>query len=537
MVARKEIIDKAKKIPPEAPSPVADCHEDFDFDVACRFIKVKDGVTEVKLCKAGNPGMPAPAGDYRWTSSTNIMILGSRTGLMARVKGGNSPSTGREMETVTVTRKEDGKQKTLKLTVVRVTFSGYDGARRVGKYGYDDYQPPIGGAAPAATSDRHHVSVEPQQETFVRVVIEGGAVASDFEFKSKDTAVCRVEVPEASASASAFDLRLTGGNWNTKDTDISVLCRGNGDGSHSCALHVGGSRSARRGASDSPVCFALIQAHVYKRVVVEALVMKAWDSKHPATQLANPAHDYTSSALVNRINEKTLEAMVEFKLTPCPASAQVRDVAFDVDGNGAFTYDIANNGGVELTALRNAFPSGADSKQRVVIVKKMISNYYLASPAEATTSELIINAPINRVYFKLGDALNLPGESGLTITAIQAQGSRTKLTLSGPLVSAHSAGDPLPFPAAGWSSDPIVIVEGTNIPDTEWTIVHECGHSVFRFKDLQDSANTSQATCIMHYQQGWGDHRIRYLPRPIKYNNTTNEEENQWEKIDRTLIP
>jgi hypothetical protein len=93
------------------------------------------------------------------------------------------------------------------------------------------------------------------------------------------------------------------------------------------------------------------------------------------------------------------------------------------------------------------------------------------------------------------------------------------------LTKAHAAGEPLEFPAAGWSTDPILIIEGSASVDTlKWTIPHEVGHSALILKDVDDTTN------CMHYSQGNTDYKLRYCPRNKRYEAGT---ENQWELIPR----
>jgi hypothetical protein len=516
------------------------------------------GTTTVKLCGNGGPGTAPPPGTYTWSSTPNIS-LSATTGLTVEVVAGTSPSSGREAETVTVTRTHDGQTttKTLKLTVVKITFDGFVGTgaarRRIAKYGYDDYVPPPDGAPSSTPSDRHHVSVEKNRENHIWVVIEGGAVGSDFEFKSDDPTICDVAIMEPYAGRDKFTLFLKGGARDRHETTIRALCKGNGSGQHSCALHGGGAAP--------PVCFALIQVHVYQRVVVNVMVLKAWDSRRLATALANPAYDYTAQAVVDQFNQKTMEAVVEFKLIPYVSppdpsnpsnplytsdANNVFDIPYDDNGDGALTLNIVGSSGAEFDVLRNAFPTG-DFK-RVVIVRRMVSNYYLARNAAAGDWQLVIQA--SSVFFKLNDELSVPGEPPTTPTTPatppippfriigigSASDGNTILTLNRALTVAHFVGEPIPFPAAGWSTDPIAIAEGDrpNVTRSGWTIVHECGHAALTFRDLKDSEDTAQATCVMHFQEGSADHRIRYLPRPRRYDPG---EEAQWDHIERAPEP
>ncbi|MCK7510894.1 MAG: hypothetical protein MZV70_47030 [Desulfobacterales bacterium] len=77
----------------------------------------------------------------------------------------------------------------------------------------------------------------------------------------------------------------------------------------------------------------------------------------------------------------------------------------------------------------------------------------------------------------------------------------------------HAAGAPIEFIAAGWASDPIIVVEENAVDGSViaqnvvlWTIAHEAGHRVLELADVVDD------TSIMHHQQSWTDYRLRYCP-------------------------
>ena len=60
------------------------------------------------------------------------------------------------------------------------------------------------------------------------------------------------------------------------------------------------------------------------------------------------------------------------------------------------------------------------------------------------------------------------------------------------------------FPAAGWSSDPIIIIEGSASVNTlKWTIVHEVGHRNLNLRDVDDTTN------VMHYMQGDDEYSLQ----------------------------
>jgi len=105
-------------------------------------------------------------------------------------------------------------------------------------------------------------------------------------------------------------------------------------------------------------------------------------------------------------------------------------------------------------------------------------------------------------------------------------------TLAAPLTRDHAVGEPLEFPAAGWSGDlknPIIIAEGSAKLDvSKWTILHEVGHSALELDDIVDP------TDFMNFEQSWTDYRLRYCPRTKKYPEPNMPLiENQWETIPR----
>ena len=106
-----------------------------------------------------------------------------------------------------------------------------------------------------------------------------------------------------------------------------------------------------------------------------------------------------------------------------------------------------------------------------------------------------------------------------------ASSAGSTITLGAPLTKAHAVGESLEFPAGGWSTNPILIIEGsTSLDVIKWTIAHEVGHRALGLKDIDDR------TDFMHWIQEWTDYRLRYCPRTKKHESGT---ENQWETIPR----
>lgn len=354
------------------------------------------------------------------------------------------------------------------------------------RYGYDDFDTPTNN-----TDD--HVNIKKSDHTFVRVDITGG-VGTDFDFVCDDPTIC---TPVAPSGSAGFDLRLNAGSHNKANTVLRARCKCN-----------------------SSVIYASIAVHVYKEKLVEVVVAKIVDSTVAATALNYATADYAAHTAT--VNDKVKEAVVKYSITNYDASNGTTDVRYDLDGNGALSYDINAGGGAELQAIRSAM-TGTGSKVRVAIVRFMKSYYYLASAAAAGDTTLTVTS--SSVFkFPPGTVQLGSGSTAENVTVASTSGNT--VTLSAPLANAQPAGAGLEFPAGGRSSDPILIHEGTRSLDViKWTIPHEAGHRALSLEDVVDTND------IMHWSRSWTDYRLRYCPRNKKHG--TGGTENQWETIPR----
>ena len=165
--------------------------------------------------------------------------------------------------------------------------------------------------------------------------------------------------------------------------------------------------------------------------------------------------------------------------------------------------------------------------QRVIIVRKMRSLYYLGAAAAAGSKTLQMRKLYfpDGFFFKENQSATLSGANPETVRFKKINTATGEIELYDELRSAHTVADTLEFPAAGWSGNPVVLAEGdANEDELKWTLGHELGHSILCYKDLNDTTN------VMHFQQGHADHRQRYKPKPLYYKTG---EENQWETVPR----
>ena len=463
------------------------CPGDFVLNAPCRLIKAGGG--EIQISAEELEGFPA--GNYNWTSSSAKIELVNARSSAVTVRGAENASAGRDAETITVVRTAPGCRtitKTVNVTVVKVKFSNPSDQR----YGYDNYDTPDN-----PLDD--HICVKQQDHTFVNVIIEGGAVGTDFNFVCDDPTLC---VPDPPSGAATFDLKL--------DTNTGFI--GPRRAKEQAVLHA-------KVNCPAETSFGQISIDLYIEKEVDVVVAKVFDRTKAATTLRFQGESY--AAFTADANTKLKEAVAKFNITNYKSDNSASNIRYDLDGNGALTYDIANSGGRELNAIKRAI-RGTGTKTRVVIVRNMKSFYYLRARARRGSNTITINTTSN--FFQPGDVAPLGRGASLENVTVQSISGRT-ITLSNPLTKNHAVGEPMEFPAAVWSSDPIIIIEGSASVNTlKWTIVHEVGHRNLNLRDVDDTTN------VMHYMQGATDNRLRYCPRNKRYEAGT---ENQWETIPR----
>ena len=457
------------------------CPADFNLS-PCRIVKADGGTLRIEATELDG----FPGGTYQWTTSSAKIRLTNQNSSTVTVEGLATPSASRGAETITVTRTQDGCEavtKTVDVTVARVKFSASPNQR----YGFDDFD------TPADRTD-DHICIKKSDYTFLQVDIEGGALGNDFDFVVDAVDTC---IPVAPGAQASFDLRLNAGARDKAQTTLRAKVK--------CT---------------PAVSFADIKVHVYKEKVVQVVVAKI-DATDAGPNMRFPTADYASHAAT--ANAKLKEAVVKYEITNFDAANKVTPVAL-ASGTSTLTYDIKSGGGADLTAISTAM-TGTGTKTRVAIIRDMKSVYYLSAAAAVGDTTLTVTA--GSTFFHVGDTP--PIDTGakretLNITAVAG----STLTVA-PLTKAHDAGAMIEFPAAGWSSDPILIIEGSaSLSVAKWTVLHEVGHRALTLKDIIDR------TDFMHFSQSWTDYRLRYCPRTKNYPAGTTDTENQWEKIPRT---
>lgn len=471
--------------PKQGPKQKANCPSDFVITAKCRIIKAGGG--KVDISAADKPGFPA--GSFAWTTSSSKVKLTNASSSTVTVEGLANVSTGKDAETIEVTRTAPGcspLKKVVKVTVAKVTFSASPNQR----YGYDNFDTP-------ANPLDDHICIKQSDFTVVKVDITGGAVGTDFDWVCDKPAVC---TPVAPGGTASFDLRLNGGTTKKDHTTLHAKCK-----------------------CPDATPFSNLEVHVYKERAVAVVVAK-FDKTATGANLRFPTADYASHAPT--ANAKLKQGVVKYNITNYSATNAVTPVNLAA-GGAVVSYDIKNGGGADLNALKAAM-TGTGQKVRVAIIRDMKSLYFLSAAAARGATSLIVTAAANAVFYVPGDtAVVDTGANQETVTISAVAGST--ITVSA-LTKAHASGASMEFAAGGWGSDPILIIEGSASLDiAKWTVLHEVGH---RDKGLQ-LLDIIDQTDFMHFQQSWTDFRLRYCPRLKKYPAGTTGTENQWETIPR----
>lgn len=466
------------------PPPKNICAEAFTVVARCRILKADGG--RVQLTAVDPPGFSG--GSYEWTTSSPRLRLLNHLSNQATAESTGTVSPGRDAEVVTVTRTAPGcpsLTQQVTLTIADVTFTKSPNQR----YGHDDFDTP-------ANPRDDHLSIRKSDHSFVNVTIAGGALGSDFEFVAEDGSAFTT-LPDPPPGSASFELRLNAGAHNKVGSPLVARVR-----------------------CPSAVVFGRLNVHVYKEKRVEVVVAKI-DSDAAGANLRFPAADY--AAHTGAINASFKEGVVRCDIANFRADNGITVVNL-AGGGSTVTYDIAANGGADLAAIGAAM-SGTGSKRRVAIFRSLRSIYRLTADAEIGATTMVVN--VASTFYRIGSTIPVDTGANREVVTVTALAGNT-ITCT-PLTMRHPAGTEIEFAAAGWSSDPILIMEGNaSLDDTRWTIGHEFGHSDLKLKDVTDT------TSVMYFMQGSVDHRLRYCPRTHKYPAGTTATENQWETIPRT---
>ncbi len=447
----------------------------------CRVVPVNGTIDLSAITDCG-------AGGFLWsTTSTKLRLSGVDTATV-QVRAGAQASAGRGQEIIKVDWSYadcSPLSASIAVTVVDVIFS----ESAAENYGYDDMD------TPSKTDD--HVSVKKLGSTVIHAVVKGGLNGNELNFVALDDTKAKVDGAPASPS---FDLTIHGGDQEKAETNLV----------------------ARVNCIPSPE-ITRMYINVYKEKLVRVVVAKVYDSRHAGTTLRFPNLNIPSAQAM--INAKAKAAVVRYEISDYSATGGAVDVPYDIDGNGKLSWDVTADGGPEFKKIQDAFKS---ADVRIAVIRDLVSVYQLDANTAIGDTTIQLRGISDNNFYAVGDPATIGSGAGAEAVKVRAASSDSPtVTLQTALTKAHTAGDPITVPIGGWSSDPIVIMEGALTEEKiKWTFFHETGHRALKLADLD--AKTS----IMHFDQGWTDHRLRYKPQNLKF-NPPGGTENQWELIPR----
>ncbi len=472
------------------------CATDFQLNAPCRILSVSGSISIDASDFDGYTG-----GNFEWSTTSANISISTPTGNTVTITASNTPSSAKDVEIIKVKRTAldcAPIEKTISVTVAKVTFK----KSSLNTYGYDDFDT-------ATNFSDDHICLKKADATNIKVEIEGGLTGTDFNFTCDDTTICTTAAPPGSSS---FDLQLNGG-LNAGDTVLT----------------------AKGNCSDAKI-FAGIAVHVYNEAVVEVVVAKFSDSRNGGMKY--PTLDY--AAFSATANDKLKEAVVKYNIHNFRDDNGVTPISFERT-DGLFSWDYGAGSSPDYVAVSNAM-SGPNTagRKRVAIVRQLIAYYRLSEAVKAgppspswftkvlngiasifSSAPAPVPAPVTTLTFAASSTWFTVGQTyplgtGTTQENITVLSKNANTITCAPTRFDHAIDERMYFPLGGCGADPIIIQEGgADDIETQWTIIHEVGHTNLHLADVEDTDN------VMHHQQratGFtGGRRLRICPRTLKY--------------------
>ncbi|MBD3179359.1 MAG: hypothetical protein GF417_06995 [Candidatus Latescibacteria bacterium] len=437
-------------------------------------------------------------GEYEWSSdSDRITLEDADQETVTIVAGDEISSRGGERINLRF-RSDDGSfesRRHVSINVIKVEFEkAIDPV-----YGHDEMDNEEG--------EDHHLSIKKNDFGYAWVNITGGANGGVLRFTTEDSSVAEVEDTDAPARRGTHFLQvIRGRNTNKGETEIKV----------------------RTFRDDGPVA-AVLKVNVYRNKSDTVTVAKVIDSESDDTALSRPDFDLWEAEEI--INGWYCECVGEIVIDEeTDEESETMDIRFDLNGNGALDLEPGTTSREERAIISEFNPAG----QKIVIVKDLNWIYFLREAASAGDESINLKNSYSNVrggsergYMKflvVGNSYTLgTGDSAEEITVNGRNGAT--VNLSGPLSNDHGTDEGIMWPLSGLSGNPIWVKEGSKTEDkVRQTIAHECGHSIFSWRDVDSS------TSLMHYSSGRTDTLLRFKDQPKKYEEG---DENQWDTVSR----
>jgi len=439
-------------------------------------------------------------GTYQWTTPSDKITLEDSDQETVTIVAGEEIS-GRDGERINLRfRSEDGSfesRRHVRINVIKVEFE----RARSPMYGHDNMD--------NAADENHHLSIKKNDFGITWIRITGGANGGILRFTSEDTSVAEVGEDDIRRHTGDFFLQtVRGRNTNKGETEIKV----------------------RTFRDDGPIA-ATLKVNVYRSKSVSATLAKVIDSHADAGDADLNHPDLDAGEAEELLNDWYGECVGEMELSEeSDDGADTLDIHYDLNGNGALDLEPGTTSAEEQAIMNSFNPAG----QRIVIVKDLNWIYYLGRAASSGDESINLKTAYSNVsggveqgYMKfivVGDTYTLGTGDGAERITISARNGAT-LELSSALTKDHGTDEGIMWPLAGLSGDPIWIREGSNSEEEICqTIGHECGHSLFNWKDVDAPVS------LMHFSTSNTDTLLRFKELPKKYEGGN---ENQWDVVTR----
>ncbi len=480
-------------------------------------------------------------GTFKWSSTSAILDLeGQETDTLTMNSQAGKTSAAGTPEEIKLEFTPDGATSpqafTFKLSAFKVELDTTSIP-----YGFDDGSEVDPASLPAPTASRgplptphtrtapkepHHVSVKTGDEAEIGLNIEGGSIKiEDFSFTVADTTAATVPASLPAGTSAPYKIKVTGANKH-KTTALTV--------------------------THTPSGLECLKFNVcsYSEVAGKAVMLLIEDSTAPKTGTppTNPstlAHrGLTPSKMQTELYKTYKRAVanveIEAPSTPSPTPGQPPSHVVDLRiwnaarNSAIFNYDDHSSDCVSV--INTYMAAHYSGKQCVAIVKHLTTFVPLLNSVASGTKTIRVGHAGS--FYAAGEVVTIGSIMGgtgsdevKTIESVTKDGSndRYDIRFTTVFLLDHGTDHGVTFGAAGWSGNPIMVVEDNS---SELVLIetagHELGHSLMDYHDVEDQH------AIMHYQIGVIDAGLRHTPMILRYENDNYAlKESQWEYLAR----
>lgn len=363
-----------------------------------------------------------------------------------------------------------------------------------------------------------HLSVRKGDEAEVGIKVEGGSVKiEEFTFTISDAATATVPANLPSGTAAPYKIKIKG--MHKKKTATLTV---------------------KHTPSDQE-CLAF-NVCSYSEFTGKAVMLLIEDSTAAGSRLTHraltPARMQAElhKTYKRAVADVEIEAPAQSASIPGQPASHVVDLRIWNTGRNAAIFNYDDHGADSVKKINDYVAANYAGRQCVAVVKNLVTFVPLRN-AVAVGADTIRVGHAGSFYapgsvVTIGSILGATtDDESKTIASITKDGTndRYDIKFTSALAKAHGTDHGITFGAAGWSGNPIMVVEGGS---SEKVVIetagHELGHALMSYKDVEDQY------AIMHYQIGVLEAGLRHRPMLLRYdNNDYSKKESQWELLTR----